>query len=94
METLRLTGIKRLEQLQTTIINDCTFIPFNTQIRVDATVDSEMLMDPIPFQSTYGRELWFCCHHAVIISGYALYTFIFYLPFVFFFIVDPSFCFD
>ncbi|CAB4408944.1 unnamed protein product [Rhizophagus irregularis] len=65
VETLRLTAIKRLEQLQTTIINDCTFIPFNTQIRVDVTVDSEMLMDPIPFQSTYGRELWFCCHHAI-----------------------------
>ncbi|GES78337.1 hypothetical protein RCL_jg15116.t1 [Rhizophagus clarus] len=65
VETLRLTAIKQLEQLQTIIVNDCTFIPFNTQIQIDATVDSGMLTDSIPFQSTYGRELWFCCHHAI-----------------------------
>ncbi|RIA88786.1 hypothetical protein C1645_773978 [Glomus cerebriforme] len=64
-ETLRLKAIKQLEQLQATIVNDCASILFNTPIQIDATVDSEMLMDPIPFQSTYGRELWFCCHHAI-----------------------------
>jgi len=65
LETSRLTAIKQLEQLQATIVNDCTFIPFNTPIQIDATVDSNMLIDAIPFQSTYGRELWFCCHHAI-----------------------------
>ncbi|CAI2181175.1 8437_t:CDS:2 [Funneliformis geosporum] len=65
VETLRLTAIKQLERLQDTILNDSILIPLNTPIQINATVDSEMLMDPIPLQSTYGRELWFCCHHAI-----------------------------
>lgn len=65
LETMRLTAVKQLEQLQDTILNDCTFIPLNTPIQVDATIDPEMSVEPILFQSTYGRELWFCCHHAI-----------------------------
>jgi len=63
-EILRQAAIKQLEKLQDTILNDCTFISLNTPLQIDATVDSEM-SDPVPLQSTYGRELWFCCHHAL-----------------------------
>ncbi|CAG8570741.1 11637_t:CDS:2 [Funneliformis caledonium] len=65
LETLRHTAIKQLERLQDTILNDSILIPLHTPIQINTTVDSEMFMDPIPFQSTYGRELWFCCHHAI-----------------------------
>ncbi|CAG8471198.1 19745_t:CDS:2 [Dentiscutata erythropus] len=64
IELSRTTAVKQLLKLQSTILSDCTSIPLNTVIDVSAIVDVEMLDGSLTLQSTYGRELWFCCHHA------------------------------
>ncbi|CAG8816483.1 7362_t:CDS:2, partial [Dentiscutata erythropus] len=66
IETSRMLAIKQIEQLQSTITNDCTTVPLSTPINISVTVDSDPLIDnSVPLQSTYGRELWFCCLHAI-----------------------------
>ncbi|CAG8847769.1 32118_t:CDS:2, partial [Racocetra persica] len=64
IETSRETAIKQISKLQSTIISDCTSIPLNTIIDLNATVDVDASNGPLSLQSTYGRELWFCCLHA------------------------------
>ncbi|CAG8713535.1 9240_t:CDS:2, partial [Acaulospora morrowiae] len=60
-ETSRALAIKQIERLQSTIQEYSTIIPLNTPINMCTVADK----DPMHVQSTYGRELWFCCHHAV-----------------------------
>ncbi|KAF0552910.1 fk506-binding protein 5 [Gigaspora margarita] len=64
IDSSRSAAIGQLSKLQSTILSDCTSIPLNTIIDVSAIIDVEMLNSPVTLQSTYGRELWFCCHHA------------------------------
>ncbi|CAG8459134.1 22457_t:CDS:2 [Cetraspora pellucida] len=64
-QTSREIAIKQVLKLQSTIISDCTSIPLNTIIDLNATVDVDMSNGALSLQSTYGRELWFCCLHAI-----------------------------
>ncbi|CAG8580523.1 5189_t:CDS:2 [Acaulospora colombiana] len=63
IETSRMAAIQQIERFQSTILDYSTVIPLNTQINMSTTAGK----DPIHLQTTYGRELWFCCHHAVSI---------------------------
>ncbi|CAG8500450.1 15172_t:CDS:2, partial [Cetraspora pellucida] len=65
IETSLEIAIKQVLKLQSTIISDCTSIPLNTIIDLNATVDVDMSNGALSLQSTYGRELWFCCLHAI-----------------------------
>lgn len=61
IETSRITAIQQIERLQLAVLDYSTSISLNTPISIGTIVDE----DPMHLQSTYGRELWFCCHHAI-----------------------------
>ena len=65
LELSRAVAINRIKEIQQAITNEYVNIPLDTTVRLQATIDSSMQHEPAGFLSTYGRELWFCCHHAV-----------------------------
>lgn len=46
------------------VVDDHAKVPLDTQIQLRATIEPEM-SDGATLKSSYGRELWFCCLHAV-----------------------------
>ena len=65
VELSRAVAINRIKEIQQAITNEYVNIPLDTTLRLQATIDSSMQQEPLGFLTTYGRELWFCCHHAV-----------------------------
>jgi hypothetical protein len=63
MEVDRKQAIQQLEQLQQTLLK-VRDIPLEHPVTVSASIDPG---DPVhyPFVSSFGRELWYCCIHAV-----------------------------
>ncbi|KAK9703694.1 hypothetical protein K7432_010595 [Basidiobolus ranarum] len=62
METDKNVAIQEIEKLQFKILSTC--IPLSTPVVVRAVIDSGS-EEESEFQSNYGRELWFCIHHAI-----------------------------
>ncbi|CAJ0883251.1 12568_t:CDS:2 [Entrophospora sp. SA101] len=65
IETSCLKAVKLIRQLQSVLINDSSVITLPFPTRVDSIIDSDLSVNSIQLNSTYGRELWFCCHHAI-----------------------------
>jgi hypothetical protein len=63
MEVDRKQAIQQLEQLQQALLK-VRDIPLEHPVTVSASIDPG---DPVhyPFVSSFGRELWYCCIHAV-----------------------------
>ena len=40
-------------------------IPLDTPVRLAATIDPSSSIPRVAFNSSYDRELWYCCMHAV-----------------------------
>src|SRR4051812_3432794 len=62
--TVALDAIKRIQSLLDEVKNNAT--PPSTPILLQATVDPDLNSEPLSFETSFGRELWFCCSHAVI----------------------------
>ncbi|CAG8494200.1 1112_t:CDS:2 [Paraglomus occultum] len=65
LELSRAVAINRMKEIQQAMINEYVNIPLDTTVRLQATIDSSMQQEPVGLLTTYGRELWFCCHHAI-----------------------------
>ncbi|KAK9729650.1 hypothetical protein K7432_000163 [Basidiobolus ranarum] len=62
METDKQIAIQEIEKLQTKILNNT--MSLDTPVRLLAIVNSTEDKES-EFLSNYGRELWFCIHHAI-----------------------------
>ena len=59
------SAIKQIRTLQQILISNSQNTDLMSVIHLQATVNADSYVAPMHFKSTYGRELWFCCLHAV-----------------------------
>ncbi|CAG8722047.1 1099_t:CDS:2, partial [Ambispora leptoticha] len=65
IETSPTFAAQRIKELQKRLLNDFQNKSLlSTPIQLEATVDSNPQVNQMTFLTTFGRELWFCCHHA------------------------------
>ncbi|KAI8340819.1 hypothetical protein BC941DRAFT_418263 [Chlamydoabsidia padenii] len=63
MEVDRHQAIQQLEQLQQAL-QDVSDIPLDYPVTLSASIDPDHSTQ-YPFASSFGRELWYCCIHAI-----------------------------
>lgn len=72
METAREVAIQKYRDIQTKLAQLRDQIPLSTPLTLAATVDPSD-DTKVEFSSTFDRELWYCCMHAVSQYRYIRY---------------------